>query len=38
MPYDDETNRPVESDYAGGSCAYCGQPLAAPLDEIERAN
>jgi len=28
-PYDDEA-----SQLAGGSCPYCGQPVAGPLDPL----
>jgi hypothetical protein len=35
-PYDDESI--VDSQLAGASCPYCGQPLEQPLDEIELAS
>jgi hypothetical protein len=37
MPYPDEDSPIVDTALTGGSCPYCGQPIADPFGEIELA-
>jgi hypothetical protein len=34
MPYPDEDVPVVDDQLAGGSCPYCGQPIATPPDPL----